>query len=98
MATKKDLCREVARLNDKYCKNTKNHLVVGEAYGGYEVQLRGKEYKRGKKTFRRKGSLSGAVSIGNQYHDTATKTLEGLCKADSRGWVKNQIRYYEKRK
>lgn len=98
MATKKDLCREVERLNDKYCKNTKNHLVVGEAYGGYEVQLRGKEYKRGKKTFRRKGSMSGAIAIGNQGYDTATKTLAGLWYADSRGWVKNQIRYKEKNK
>ncbi len=97
MATKKDLQREVDRLNEKYCKNTKNHLVVSEAYGGYAVELEGKYYKRGNKFFKRKGAMSGAASIGNDYHDTATKTLASLLKADSKGWVKNSIRHYEKK-
>lgn len=54
MATKKDLEREVARLNDQYCKNTVNHLVVHQAYGGYSVELTGKKYQRGKNGFAEK--------------------------------------------
>ncbi len=97
MATKKDLQNEVNRLNAKYCKNTKNHLVIHEAYGGYAVELTGKTYKRGNKIYYRKGSLgSGCSDIGNSYHDTATNTLSGLYKADARGWIKNSIRYHEK--
>ena len=97
MATKKDLERYVKELNNKYCKNTKNHLVINQAYGGYEVNLTGKTYKKGNKICYRKGSLgSGCSTIGNQYHDSATKTLEGLYKADSRGWVLGQVRHYER--
>lgn len=98
MATKKDLQLYVDELNEKYCKNTKNHLKIYQAYGGYTVGLTGKIYKRGNKTYQRKGSLNGSVSIGNSYHDTATKTLERLYKDDSKGWIKEDIRYYEKRK
>lgn len=98
MASKKDLYDLVNKLNKKYCKNTKNELTVNEAYGGYCVGLTGKKYKRGKKIFSRKGSLgSGFGNIGSQdYHDTATNTIASLYKADFRGWIKNQIRYYEK--
>ena len=99
MATKKDLQCVVSDLNNKYCKNTKNHLVINQAYGGYSVLLTGKTYKRGGKTHYRKDSLrSAAINIGNSYHDTATKTIEGLYKADSRGWIKHEIKYAEKRK
>lgn len=97
MATKKDLEYEVKRLNERYCKNTKNHLVIKQAFGGYSVMLTGKTYKRGKKTFWRKGSLgSGGVNVGNGYHDTATNTLNGLYKAEARGWLQKDIRYREK--
>lgn len=99
MATKKDLQNYVNELNERYCKKTKNYLTIDQAYGGYEIELTGKTYKRGSKTYYKKGSLgSGATCIGNQYHDTATKTLEGLYKADARGWILNAIKYYEKRK
>ena len=93
MATKKDLQREVDRLNDKYCRRTKNKLVISQAYGGYCVELVGKRNKRTHQLL--KGAMSGASCVGNQYHDTATNTLSGLYKADSRGWVRSAVRYHE---
>ena len=94
MATKKDLQEHVNHLNEKYCKNTRNKLVISQAYGGYSVVLTGKTYKRGNKTFYRKGSLrSGVVGVGNDWHDTATNTLNGLYKAESKGWLQSQIKY-----
>ena len=95
MATKKDLFNAVARLNNKYCKNTKNHLVVHQSYNGYSVELTGKDYMRGNKWHRVKGSMSGSVGIGNQWHDTATNTLRSLYEADSRGWIRNAVRQHE---
>lgn len=72
----------------------KNELTIHKAYGGYCVGLTG---KRNKKTGRwLKGSLgSCCADVGNPYYDTATETIEGLYKADSRGWLKPIIRYYE---
>lgn len=98
MATKKDLQDAVKYFNNKYCKNTKNHLVISQAYGGYCVGLTGKRNKRTGKPL--KNSVgTGFCSVGaNDWHDTASNTIEGLYKADSRGWMKNQIRHYEKRK
>lgn len=93
MATLKDLQREVDRLNEKYCKNTANELVINRSYGGYAVQLTGKTYKKGNTYYNR--GMSGAARIGNQYSDTATKTLEGLYNAESRGWLKNDVKIYE---
>ena len=99
MATKRDLQNYVNELNKKYCKNTKNELVIHQAYGGYSVELTGKTYKHGNRTYWRKGSIgSGCASVGNDYHDTATNTLNALYKADSRGWVKSTIRNHENRK
>lgn len=98
MATKKELYALVEHLNNKYCKNTKNHLVVSQAYGGYSVELTGKYYKRGSNYHRVKNSISGAASIGNPYHDTATNTITSLLKADSRGYIKSAIRHYENKK
>lgn len=99
MATKKDLQNYVNELNNKYCKNSKNHFVIHQAYGGYTVGLTGKTYKRGNKEYYYKGSLKGALSdVGNPYHDTATKTLEGLYRADSRGWIKEKVKHYNKLK
>lgn len=97
MATKKDLQIYVNELNGRYCKNTKNYLVISQAYGGYCVELTGKTYYRGKKLHYKKGSMgSSAADIGNPYHDTATKTLESLYKADARGWILSTIKYHEK--
>ena len=99
MATKKDLQNYVNELNVRYCLNTKNYLVISQAYGGYCVELTGKTYYKGTKKHYKKGSLgSAAADIGNPYHDTATKTIEALYKADVRGWILNKIKYYEKRK
>ncbi len=100
MATKKDLQNEVNRLNAKYCKNTKNHLVIDKDYGcDFSVGLTGKTYKRGNKIYYRKDSLgSFCASIGTGYYKTATDALSALYKADARGWIKNSILYYEKRR
>lgn len=93
MATKRDLQYEVNRLNNKYCRNTKNYLTISQAYGGYSVELVGKRNKRTGKLL--KGAMHGSGSIGNAYHDTATNTLNGLYKAESRGWIRSSIRSYE---
>lgn len=95
--TKKDLQNHVDHLNNKYCKNTKNKLVIHQAYGGYQVMLTGKTYNRGNKTFYRKGSLrSSGVEIGNTWHDSAKNTLVGLYKAESKGWLQSQIKWRDK--
>ena len=93
MATKRDLQREVERLNDRYCKYTKNKLAISQAYGGYSVELVGKRNKRTHQLL--KGAMHGSASVGNAYHDTATNTLSGLYKADARGWVKSAVHAYE---
>jgi hypothetical protein len=99
MATKKDLQNYVDELNGRYCQNTKNYLIISQAYGGYCVVLTGKTYYRGSKKHYKKGSMgSAAAYIGNPYHDTATNTLEGLYKADSRGNILYTIKCYERRK
>lgn len=84
---------EVNRLNSKYCKNTKNHLVISRAYGGYAVELTGKRNKRTHRLL--KGAMSGSAGIGNQYYDTATNTLSSLYMADRRGWVKSSVKTHE---
>ena len=96
LASYRDLQAEVNRLNNKYCKRTKNELTISRAYGGYSVELVGKRNKRTGK--RLKGAMTGASSVGNQYHDTATNTLIALYKADARGWVKNSVKSYEPEK
>ena len=94
MANRKDLENLVDFYNKRYCRNTKNELTIHKAYGGYCVELTGKRNKRTGRWL--KGSLgSGVADVGNPYHDTATKTIEGLYKADSRGWLKSAIRSHE---
>ena len=65
MARKSALEIEVERLNEKYCKHTKNKLVLDKAYGGVQVCLRSKN---------RKG---GQVDI-TTGHLTPQKTLQKL--------------------
>ena len=89
-----ELESEVNRLNKKYCKNTKNHLKVSGAYGGVKVELTGKEYKRGRKTFYR-GIGSGAESVTEGYL-TPRETLFNLYKKDSKGSLQYQIKHAEK--
>lgn len=95
MATKKDLQNAVDFYNERYCKKTKNMLAISQAYGGYAVVLTG---KRNRKTGRPLvGSIgTGHANVGNSYHDTATNTLNGLYKADSRGYLKSSIEFYDK--
>ena len=97
LATKKDLQAEIKRLNAKYCKNTKNKLDISQAYGGYEVVLTGKRFKNNPRKWR-KGSLGSGQSSVTCGHDSATKTLNSLYKAESKGWLRSSIKYYEKRK
>lgn len=97
MATKQDLQKEVNRLNRKYAKNQPNQLEIHQAYGGYTVDLVGKRDKRSKKYKLRKGAMHGAASVGNQYHDTATKTLQGLKTAEERGWVRSAFKTHSPR-
>ena len=94
MATRKDVRMEVARLNKKYCKGTKNKLALSCAYGGCSVVLTGKQKKRGGYY---KGSLqSGAAHVTYGYL-SAKETLFNLYKADSTGDLKKEIKSYEKK-
>lgn len=93
MATKKDLYAEVERLNAKYCKNTKNKLKVGSAYGGYQVQLTGKRYKNNARKWRGIGSGVSSVTYGYQ---SATNALNDLYMSESKGHLRSQINHYEK--
>lgn len=95
MATKQDLQREVNLMNKKYFKSSKNHLVINGAYGGWMVGITGREGKRGK---RLKWSSTGLDPVsGQDYHDTASKTLASLRKADMNGSLKRQARKHNKR-
>ena len=93
MATRTELFAEVKRLNSKYCKNTKNKLVVDRAYGGYQVGLTGKRYKNNSHKWR--GIGSGMASVTTS-HQSATRTLNDLYASDSKGYLKSKIKHYEK--
>ena len=95
--TKDDLRREVKRLNNKYCKNTKNELWVQGAYGGVQVQLVGKEYKRGNKYHLKKGAMTGASEITYGF-SSVKDTLFKLYEADSKGDLKYKIKRFEPKK
>lgn len=94
--TLSDLNSEVDRLNKKYCKNTKNHLKVGKNGYGYSVNLTGKTYKRGKKTFWRKGSIgSGEVRLTG-LGKTKAETIQRIREEERSGNLKRLIRRREK--
>ena len=64
-----------------------------QAYGGYQVQLTGKRKKTGGWY---KNSLgSGCASITTGY-ESATKTLDALYKADSKGWVRSTVKHHNR--
>lgn len=90
--TKKDLQEEVDKLNKKYCARTGNELRIGCAYGGYQVQLTGKRRKNGK-GYRGMGSGCSEITYGYQ---SARDALADLWKNDSKGYIRDKIRYYEK--
>lgn len=90
--TIKDLKCEVAKLNEKYCKDTKNEFVVSQAYGGCRVELTGKCKKGGGWV---EGSLgSGCSSITNGYQ-SARQTFYDLCVYDSKGGIERAIQFNE---
>ena len=93
MATKKELREEIDRLNKKYCRNTKNKLVLGSAYGGYQVQLTGKRYKNNPHKWRGIGSGVSSMTYGFQ---SAKNTLSDLHEIDSKGYLQSRIKHYEK--
>lgn len=93
--TSKDLHEVVNEYNKRYCKNTKHHLQVDGAYGGYKVVLTGKQYKNSQNW---RGYLgSGCYSITDGYQ-TARDTINALHKVDFNGFVLSSIKYWEKEK
>lgn len=95
MATKKDLENEVSRLNNKFFKNDKNHLTINGAYGGYMVGITGRKSKSKKHGYKRlKWSEPGLDPVGNAYHDTASKTITALLKAESNGSLKRKAKHH----
>ena len=90
--TKKDLQEEVDKLNKKYCARTGNELRIQGAYGGYQVQLTGKRRKDGKGY---RGMGSGCVDVTSDYQ-SARNALADLWKNDSKGYVREKVRRYER--
>jgi hypothetical protein len=93
--TQKDLKTEVANFNKKYCRNTKHELFVQGAYGGYQVQLRGKKRLNGNGY---RGVIGSGVVDVTRGFDSAKNTLMNLYKTDAQGRLKSTINYYEKSK
>ena len=93
MTTKQDLQKEVNRLNRKYCKNTKNHLVIDKNGFGYSVNLTGKQDKRYKRFRTRKGSLGTAqVRVSGYYSGTKSEVKQRLLKNERDGSLRRIIR------
>ena len=93
MTTKQDLQKEVNRLNRKYCKNTKNHLVIDKNGFGYSVNLTGKQDKRYKRFSTRKGSLGTAqVRVSGYYSGTKSEVKQRLLKNERDGSLRRIIR------
>ena len=86
----------VDKLNNRYCKSSKNKFEIEQAYGrNYSVVLTGKRNKNGKPV---KGSLgTGQVCVGNDWHDSVENTLKALYRADYRGWIKDAVKYSNKK-
>ena len=96
--TKNDLVQHVDYLNNKYCKNTKNKFRLSQAYGGYKISLTGKTYKRGNKTYWKKGSIgSGEANVIGYGYDTPKETLFNAYKSEAKGWLKQSLKSWEKR-
>lgn len=92
--TLSDLNNEVKRLNKKYCRNTKNHLVIDKNGYGYSVNLTGKpdrRYKDGRHL--RKGSLgSGQVRVSGYYSGTKSEVKSRLLENERDGTLKRIIK------
>ena len=92
--TKAELREEVERLNRKYCKNSKHKLHLQGGYGGVQVQLTGKTYKKGNRTHYRGSLASGNTEITAGFH-SPTETLFRLYKADSKGEIKKKVKHWD---
>lgn len=93
MTTLKDLRDYVKAINNVLCKNTKNEFIVTQAYGGYGVSLTGKKNRNGT---RKKGSLGTAQHQVSNGHDTAKKTIDYLSRRYTLGYLKEDVRRYER--
>ena len=96
--TKKDLQAHVDSLNLKYCKNTKNKFRLSQAYGGYQIVLTGKTYKRGSKLHWKKDSIGSGCADITYGHDTARNTLNEAYRLEAKGWLQSSLKHYEKNK
>lgn len=84
MARKADLEKEISEMNKKYkLKDNGIHVGLSQAYGGYQVVLRGGETIG-----------TGYVDV-THGHDTATNTLNNLYKKDSKGDLEYKINYWK---
>lgn len=95
MTYKQILETEINRLNEKYCKNTKNELKLYGAYGGYKVGLTGKKCKGAANRYRGLGSGMTDITYG---YSTPKDVLNDLYKSDSKGWLKYKIMDNETKK
>ena len=77
---------KVEELNLKYCVNTKNHLVVREHHGFYQVSLTGKTYYQGLKT------SYFNITTGFQEEFNIINNLKQIEKI---GWLQSIIKRYE---
>lgn len=114
MATEKDLQHLVKYYNKKYCKKTKNHLVIRIypddlmtpdelkklrfIHKQYRIGLKGKINKRTGKPL--KGSIVKDFGFvgANNCYLSPTQAIVDLKKADAHGWLESQIKKYENRK
>ena len=67
--------------------------MLDQAYGGYQVQLTGKRKKSG--GYYKNSLGNGRASITTGY-GSATKTLDALYKADSKGWLRSSVKHYNR--
>ena len=96
--TKKELQAVVDDYNKRYCKKTKNELVLTGAYGGYGIRLTGKKDKRCKKTVRwRKGSLRSGQTDVTYGYQSPSKVLDEFHGIVRTGGLKRKIKYWEGR-
>lgn len=93
MTKKSDLQQVVTRLNRKYCKSTKNHLVIDKSGFGYSVNLTGKQDKRYKRFRTRKGSLGTAqVRVSGYYSGTKSEIKNRLLQNEKDGTLRRIIK------
>lgn len=95
--TKKKLQQLVDSLNKKYCANSKNYLIIDEAYGGYQIMLTGKKDKRTKNKFIKNSLESGREFITYGHHPINT-TYQYLLQQDGKGAVLNTIKYHNRKR